>query len=145
MTFKKYLPWLAARFFLGGIFIVAGFLKLSGPIENFRGMIVSYGVIPYAWVGPVAHIVPWFEFFFGVCLVVGYLPRISAAFLGLLALSFISLIAVAQWYGTLPENCGCFGDGVHMSPYQIALLDSLNILLAVRLCQIKTHLGCVPA
>ena len=58
---KQYWPWMAARLFLGGVFIFAGFLKLSAPVEVFRGMIVSYGILPYGLVGPVAHIIPWVE------------------------------------------------------------------------------------
>ena len=92
MTFKKYAPWLIARLFLGGVFILAGFLKLSGPVENFRGMIVSYGVVPYGWVGVIAHVMPWIEFLFGICLVLGYFPRITAAVLGGLSFSFIGLM-----------------------------------------------------
>ncbi len=142
---KRYWPWLLARLFIGGIFIFAGFLKLSQPVEVFRGMIASYGVIPYAWIGWIAHIAPWLEFILGIFLLVGYLPRYAAAALSVLAFSFIALIVTSKLHGTLPENCGCFGEGVHMSPYQMVFLDLLNMLLAVRLFQIKTHRWCVVA
>ena len=143
MTRKQYCPWMLARLFLGGIFIFAGFLKLSQPIEVFRGMIAAYGVIPYVWIGPIAHISPWLEFIAGVFLLVGYFPHLAAAVLGVLSFSFIGLIAWSQINGTLPANCGCFGEGFHMTPYQMAFLDSLNVLLAVRIFQMKTHRWCV--
>lgn len=136
---SKYWPWMLARIFLAGVFIFAGFLKLSGPVENFRGMIASYGVVPYAWIGVIAHTMPWLEFISGISLLVGYFPRISSAVLGILSFSFICLIAFAQVRGTLPANCGCFGDGFHMSPYQMSLLDALNSLLALKLFGIKDH------
>lgn len=144
-TRNKYWLWLIARLFLGSIFIVAGFLKLSGPVEIFRGMIVSYGIVPYPLVAPIAYVLPWVEFLSGVCLIIGYFPRFFAGVLGVLAFSFIALIALAQVNGTLPENCGCFGEGVHMTPYQMALLDTLNVFLALKLCQIKTHFKCLSA
>ncbi len=142
---NKYWPWMLARIFLAAVFIFAGFLKLSGPVENFRGMIASYGVVPYAWIGVIAHTMPWLEFIFGITLFVGYLPRIASAVLGVLSFSFICLIAFAQVRGTLPANCGCFGDGFHMSPYQMSLLDALNVLLSVKLFQIRSHRWCLAA
>ncbi len=145
MDKKNYLPWLVARLFLGGIFIFAGFLKLSQPVEIFRGMIASYGVIPYLWIGPIAHISPWFEFIAGIFLVVGYFPRGSAIVLGALCVSFIGLIGWSKLNGTLPANCGCFGEGIHMTPYQMVILDFLNALLACRLFQIKKHFWCLAS
>jgi len=145
MNLKQYSPWMVARLFLASLFIVSGFLKLSEPVENFRGMILAYGVIPYAWAVPAAIVMPWLEFLSGVCLFLGYFPRFFSMVLGLLALSFIGLIALAKLNGTLPANCGCFGENVHMSPYQMVILDSLNFLLALRLFQIKKHRLCVTA
>ncbi len=142
---KQYWLWMLARLFLGGIFIFSGFLKLSEPVENFRGMIAAYGVIPYAGIGFIAYTIPWLEFVTGIFLVLGYFPRAAALVLGFLAFSFVSLIVWAKLNGTLPENCGCFGEGIHISPYQMVLLDLLNILLAVRLFQIKTHRWAVSA
>ncbi len=139
MTFKQYLPWMAARLFLGSIFIVSGFLKLSEPVENFRGMILAYGVIPYAGAVLAAWTIPWVEFIPGICLVIGYFPRWAAAVLGVLAGSFVILIVAAKIHGTLPENCGCFGDSVHISPYQMLGLDSFNFVISVLLFRMKTH------
>jgi uncharacterized membrane protein YphA (DoxX/SURF4 family) len=143
MTFKSYLPWIVARIFVGGIFILAGFFKLIDPIENFRGMITAYGVIPYALVTPISLFLPWLEFLVGVFLIAGYFPRLSAAFLGLCSASFIILITVAKFMGTLPDSCGCFGEHIPMSPYQMLLLDALSFLLSVRLFQIKNHRLCL--
>ena len=143
MNLKQYAPWMVARLFLGSVFVVSGFLKLAEPVENFRGMILAYGVIPYTWAIPAAIVMPWLEFFSGACLLVGYFPRVFSGVLGLLALSFIGLITLSKLHGTLPANCGCFGDNVHMSPYQMVVLDSLNFLIALRLFQIKAHRLCV--
>lgn len=142
---KDYLPWFVARLFLGGIFIFSGFLKLTEPIESFRGMIASYGVVPYAWISWIAYSIPWLEFIPGIFVVAGYFPRIFSGVLGGLAFSFIGLIAWAQLNGTLPANCGCFGDQFHMSPYQIVLLDTLNVLLAFKLAGIKKHYWCIAS
>lgn len=143
MNLKQYAPWFVARLFLGTIFIVAGFFKVTDPVENFRGMIVAYGVVPYAWVTPIAYVVPWVELVAGVCLVTGYFPRQSAAVLGVFSLSFVGLILIAKIKGTLPESCGCFGEHIPMSPYQMLVLDALNSLLAFRLFKMKEHRVCL--
>lgn len=142
MTFRSYLPWFLARIFLGGIFVLAGFIKLTEPIEVFRGQILAYGMIPYAWVGMIASVLPWIEFLAGVCLLSGYFPRQAASILALLAASFVGLIGLAALKGTLPENCGCFGEGFHISPYQMAALDTLNFLLGVKLARMP-HRCCI--
>ena len=143
MNLKSYFPWLLARIFVGSIFIVAGFFKLSDPIENFRGMITAYGIIPYVLVTPISLTLPWIELFAGIFLVGGYFVRWSAVVLGLLSFSFVILICVARLAGTLPESCGCFGEHIPMNPYQMLVLDSLSTLLAIRLFQIKNHRLCL--
>lgn len=139
---NKYWPWMLARIFVGGIFVLAGFFKLTDPIENFRGMITAYDVIPYALVTPIALFLPWFEFLAGVFLILGYFPRWAAVALGLCSLAFVLLIVAAKFMGTLPEKCGCFGEHVPISPYQMLILDTLSCLLTLRLFQIKTHRFC---
>jgi len=143
MSLKSYCPWLLARVFVGGIFVVAGFFKLLDPIENFRGMINAYGIVPYVLVTPISLMLPWIELIAGIFLITGYFTRWSAVILGLLSFSFVILIVVARLLGTLPENCGCFGDHLPMSPYQMLALDLLSTLLAIRLFQIKNHRICL--
>lgn len=134
---------MVARIFVGGIFVIAGFFKLTDPIENFRGMITAYGVVPYVLVTPISLFLPWLEFLAGVFLIVGYFPRWAAAFLGVCSISFVILILSAKSIGTLPESCGCFGEHVPISPYQMLVLDTLSFLLALRLFQIKNHRLCL--
>jgi len=81
--------WVVGRFFLGGIFFYAGFSKLIEPVENFRGIIAEYQVIPFELIGPVAYNLPWIELVAGFFLILGFLPRLSALLLGFISFSFL--------------------------------------------------------
>lgn len=134
--------WFAARLFLGFFFAYAGFSKLMEPLENFRGIVAQYEIIPSFLVPWIAHILPWMEFLFGVFLIVGWLTRPSALTLSLLSLGFIIILVGSKWfYGLDPADCGCFGENslFHFSGRQILLLDTFNFLIGLRLFFLRDH------
>jgi len=142
MSEKSYKILFFGRMFLGLIFAYSGFTKLMEPVENFQGGMAAYEVIPYAVIPFLAHVIPWIEFLFGVFLILGYLPRISALVLAGMSLSFVLLIAVTRIVtGSLPADCGCFGEGslVHLKPLQVLALDVCNALIGMHLALLKTH------
>src|SRR4051812_17610169 len=81
-----------ARLFMGVIFTYAGFTKLLEPMGNFRGAIADYEVFPYAIVPLIAYVLPWIEFVFGIFMLIGYAPRISALVLALLSFGFMIVL-----------------------------------------------------
>ena len=133
--------WFLSRLWVGGVFAFSGFAKLAEPVENFRAAVVGYAVFPYDWTLPIAFVLPWLELVFGIFLIVGYAPRFSAWVLSLLALSFLVLLGMSFLKtGHLPADCGCFGkSGLTLSGSQVAILDSVNFLLAGRLSFLKSH------
>jgi len=133
---------IAGRIFLGLVFAYSGLTKLIEPVENFRGAITSYQVIPYVLVPLIAMVIPWMEFLFGAFMILGYLPRLSAFVLALMSLSFIALIVFTTiLHGKVPEDCGCFGEGAlfHLSPLQVVFLDILNLAIGIKLFLKTTH------
>lgn len=142
MKEKSYKILFLGRLFIGLVFAYSGFFKLMEPVENFRGAIAAYEVIPSAVIPLLAHGVPWIEFVFGVFLVIGYLPRVSAGALAGLSWSFILLI-LSTWVvtGSLPADCGCFGEGslVHLTPLQVLFLDVFNTVVGVKLALTAHH------
>jgi uncharacterized membrane protein YphA (DoxX/SURF4 family) len=133
--------WFFARLFVGVIFIYTGFEKLIEPVENFRGVIAEYRMVPHFLVAPAAYAVPWFEFLTGVFLVLGYAARWTAAALGFLSAGFVFLLGGEFLLtGQFPADCGCFGSGtVRLSVPQVFVLDILNVLLCLKLFLIKDH------
>ena len=100
---------LLARLVTGGVWIVAGALKLPHPAESVRA-VRAYDLLPEAVVPAVGHLLPVVEVVIGVCLVLGLLTRAVAAGSAVLFVAFIIGIASA-WARGLSIDCGCFGGG----------------------------------
>ncbi len=143
MLRKTKVLFFIGRFFLGLVFVYSGFTKLMEPVETFQGAIANYEIVPYVFVPYIAQIFPWVEFIFGSFLIVGYLPRFSAIMLGGMSASFVTLIVLTKIKtGSLPADCGCFGEGsfIHLKPWQTLVLDILNTALGLMLAFHKNHL-----
>ena len=98
-----------ARLVVGGIWLVAGLLKLPDPAENVRA-VRAYQLLPESLVPAVGYALPILEILIGVCLVLGLLTRVNAGLSAALLLAFIVGIAAA-WARGLEIDCGCFGGG----------------------------------
>ena len=135
-------PWLGFifRIFIGFIFAYAGFSKLMEPVENFRGMIAEYQVLPYGMVPVLAAVLPWMEFLAGVFMLLGFAIPFTAFILGGLSLSF--LIVLGASHVLLDEgskNCGCFGQNglIHLTVRQVFAMDLINLAIAFKLFSMK--------
>jgi uncharacterized membrane protein YphA (DoxX/SURF4 family) len=104
-------PWfgLVARLVVGGVWIVAGALKLPDPAESVLA-VRAYQLLPEAVVPTVGHALPAVEIVVGACLVLGVLTRGSAVVSFLLFAAFVFGISWA-WAKGLQIECGCFGGG----------------------------------
>lgn len=100
---------LAARLVVGGVWIVAGALKLPEPAESVRA-VRAYDLLPESIVPMVGHALPVVEVVIGACLVLGLLTRTMAVVSALLFAAFVVGIASA-WARGLSIDCGCFGGG----------------------------------
>ena len=100
---------LVARLVTGGVWIVAGALKLPHPADSVRA-VRAYELLPEAVVPAVGHLLPVVEVVIGLCLVVGVLVRGASVASALLFVAFIIGIASA-WARGLSIDCGCFGGG----------------------------------
>jgi uncharacterized membrane protein YphA (DoxX/SURF4 family) len=139
---KTYRFLFMGRMFLGLIFAYSGFTKLMEPVENFQGGMAAYEVIPYVLIPFLARVIPWIEFLFGVFLILGYLPRMSAFVLAGMSWSFVLLILTTRIVtGALPADCGCFGEGslIHLKPMQVLAMDIANTIIGLRLVLVKVH------
>ncbi len=98
-----------ARLVVGGVWVVAGFLKLPDPAENVRA-VRAYQLLPESVVPFVGHLLPVLEVLVGACLLAGLLTRVVATLSVLMLLAFVVGIASA-WARDLQIDCGCFGGG----------------------------------
>ncbi|WP_374456311.1 MauE/DoxX family redox-associated membrane protein [Nocardioides sp.] len=100
---------LVARLVTGGVWIVAGALKLPYPADSVRA-VRAYDLLPETVVPAVGHLLPVVEVVIGLCLVLGVLVRSASAVSALLFVAFIIGISSA-WARGLSIDCGCFGGG----------------------------------
>jgi putative oxidoreductase len=97
---------LAARLYIGGVFIYASLSKITYSAE-FAEIIASYQMVPEWSVNLLAIILPWSELVCGGLLIIGLRSKSAVALLaGMLALFSLS-IAINLARGT-PIGCGCF-------------------------------------
>jgi uncharacterized membrane protein YphA (DoxX/SURF4 family) len=113
-------PWLglAARLAVGGVFVVAGALKLPDPAAAVRA-VRAYPLLPEPLVAPVAFGLPPVEIAVGLALLAGVFVRTAAIASAVLLVVFIAAVASA-WSRGLQIDCGCFGDGGEVAAGQTA-------------------------
>jgi uncharacterized membrane protein YphA (DoxX/SURF4 family) len=99
----------AARLVLGGVWVVAGALKLPDPAAAERA-VRAYRLLPEGLVGPVAFGLPVVEIAVGLALLAGVFVRTAALATAALLAVYIAAIGSA-WARGLPIDCGCFGGG----------------------------------
>lgn len=105
------MEWLgsAARLLTGGVWLLAGALKLADPYASVEA-VRAYDLLPESLVPTVGHLLPVLEVVVGALLVLGLLTRGAAAVSALLFLAFIVGIA-SVWARGIEIECGCFGGG----------------------------------
>ncbi len=135
------LPWLgtAVRLVLGGVWVVAGALKLPDPAAAERA-VRAYELVPEGVVPLLAFGLPVLEVALGVLLLAGAFVRPAAVASALLLAVFTAAVASA-WARGLTIDCGCFGDGGEVDADQTAYLTEVlrdvallagSLLLGVR-------------
>ena len=122
---KKVQPWigLLARLVLGGVLLVAGYLKAFSPDKSMMA-VRAYELLPIWLANVLGVVLPWLEIGAGLLLIIGVGIRYAAAFGAGLMVVFI--IAIAQaWARGLSIDCGCFGGGGTIDPSQTKYLEEI--------------------
>lgn len=116
---------LTVRLALGGVFLVSGFQKLAAPAANFAVQVETFQLV-----GPqasllVALTLPWLEFTGGVFFFLGLWTVLSGRLLWLLNSGFILLLGSSLLRRLPIEQCGCFGEAIHLTVPQMLALDAV--------------------
>ena len=122
---KKAQPWigLLARLILGGVLLVAGYLKAFSPDKSMMA-VRAYELLPIWLANVLGIILPWLEIGAGFLLIIGVAIRYAAIFGSALMVLFI--IAIAQaWARGLSIDCGCFGGGGTIDPSKTKYLEEI--------------------
>ena len=117
------------RVLIGLVFLISGFEKLLGPYQNFAYVLEAYQIFPPWAQDLTARIFPWVELFTGLFAVLGLWGR-TALTVGMMMCSvFILIVGQALLRGLPIDQCGCFGELIHIAPKNIILFDSVLLLL----------------
>jgi uncharacterized membrane protein YphA (DoxX/SURF4 family) len=117
---------LAARLFIGGLFVYASIYKILSP-EEFATAIRNYLILPPAWSNLAALMLPWVELIAGSFLILGIQSRPAALLTtGMLGV-FLAAVVYAYMTG-LDIDCGCFGSP-QSSPGRVGVYYILRDLL----------------
>jgi uncharacterized membrane protein YphA (DoxX/SURF4 family) len=119
------LSWIGtlARLVLGGVFVVAGALKVDDPDASVRA-VQAYRLLPTDMAEIVGYILPAVEIGIGLLLLVGLMTRIAALAALVLLVAFVIGVSSA-WARGLSIDCGCFGGGGEVAPGQTRYLQEL--------------------
>ena len=120
-----------ARLVLGGVFLVAGALKVIDPQSSVNA-VRAYRLLPSSVATIVGWGLPFAEIALGVLLIAGVGTRVAAAIAAVLLVIFMAGVASAALRG-LSIDCGCFGGGGDVAPGQTAygaeIVRDLGLLL----------------
>jgi uncharacterized membrane protein YphA (DoxX/SURF4 family) len=116
---------------LGGVFLVAGGLKVIDP-QSAVEAVRAYRLLPTSLETLVGWGLPFVEIALGLLLLAGIATRMVAAASAVLLLIFIGAVASAAARG-LSIDCGCFGGGGEVAPgqtaYGVEIVRDVGLLL----------------
>ncbi|WP_281239425.1 BT_3928 family protein [Flavobacterium praedii] len=112
-----------SRIFVGILFIISGLIKLNDPVgfsyklaEYFSEPVLNMPFfIPFSLA--IALIVVILEVILGVMLLIGFKSKWTIWLLLLIIIMF-SFLTFYSAYFDVVKDCGCFGDALHLTPWQ---------------------------
>jgi len=143
LNFRRAVIWLG-RFLIGGIFVYAGYAKLTYPnhhlwpwfmlkfsvsanLSTFAFQVGSYNVLSASGAALVAHTLPFVEIILGLLLVLGWGLRIWASLVTLILLGFLTVVTRAYLLH-MEINCGCFATPEPLTGFTVVRDGALTVL-----------------
>ncbi|SNR36683.1 BT_3928 family protein [Flavobacterium sp. ov086] len=125
-----------SRLFVGVLFIISGLIKLNDPV-GFSYKLAEYfsePVFNMPFLEPLALGLAIFlvilEVVLGVMLLVGYKSKLTIWAL-LLLIVFFTFLTFYSAYFDVVKDCGCFGDALHLTPWQSFTKDIVLLFFIV--------------
>src|SRR5262249_24375521 len=123
------LAWIA-RIVVGGLFSLAGVMKIMDPL-HFAEEIQAYKMVPAQITHAMAFMLPWLEIFGGAMLILGPWRGEARLVVFVMTIIFTASKVSAEVRG-LRISCGCFGS--LLGPLEKTLSGVNGIILNVTLC-----------
>jgi uncharacterized membrane protein YphA (DoxX/SURF4 family) len=122
------------RWTLGITFIYASCHKIIDP-EHFAKIIYGYYLFPDYAINLIALVLPFFELFSGLSLILGFYPRSAALIINGMLLAFIIAVSINLVRGH-QFDCGCFSfddAGYTYSALQLLVRNVIFFTLGMQL------------
>jgi uncharacterized membrane protein YphA (DoxX/SURF4 family) len=146
------LIWLS-RICIGVLFCYSGFIK-ANDFTGFAYKLDEYfevfakdfhpffeSFIPYS--KPIACFLSVFEIALGVALMVGYrILQTVWTMLGLMV--FFTFLTWYSWHYEVVQDCGCFGDALHLEPVESFMKDLILLLMLIPIFLVRRYILPVP-
>ncbi len=112
-----------SRLFVGILFIISGLIKLNDPLgfsykldEYFSEPVFNMPFfVPYSL--SIALFLVILEVVLGIMLLIGYRSKVTIWSLLILVVLFAFLTFYSAYFDVV-KDCGCFGDALHLTPWQ---------------------------
>jgi uncharacterized membrane protein YphA (DoxX/SURF4 family)/peroxiredoxin len=135
-----------SRIFVGILFIISGLIKLNDPVGFSYKLAEYFGepvfnlpfLVPFSLA--LALFIVILEVVLGVMLLLGYQSKLTVWLLLLLIIKFTFLTFYSAYFNVV-KDCGCFGDALHLTPWQsftkdvVLLFFILILFVNVKLVQ----------
>jgi len=132
------------RVVCGCLLVLASYDKL-GDAAHFAKAVENYRVLPAALVPLAAVVLPWLEFFAGLCLALGWRHRAAAWILCLLMAAYSLSLSVNLLRG-VEMNCSCFSkDSLEKVTGWTVLRDLFLLGLGWIVLTARTHAASVES
>lgn len=125
----KRIFWLIVRITLGAILIGSSLYKIQSP-ASFAQSIYNYKLLPVWLINPVAIVLPWFQVFCGLGLILNIWIKGASLFALLMMLTFQAALTSAL-LRDLNVSCGCFKSGGDAATWTTVMRDFLITMLAL--------------
>ncbi|MEV6554369.1 MauE/DoxX family redox-associated membrane protein [Nocardia sp. NPDC051756] len=126
---------LLIRTIVGGLFVAAGFAKLSATARWRQEWVASYELVPGALVRPAATAVPLVELATGIWLLLGAFGPTSV-WVAVAVLLVVTAAVISALMRRLGVPCGCFGMLGELISWRIVVR---NLVLVASLIGLAVH------
>ncbi|MCE2893073.1 MAG: DoxX family protein [Flammeovirgaceae bacterium] len=133
---------LFSRFFVGGLFIFSGLIKLNDPIGTQIKMEEYFEVFANDFGSFFHHFIPWsleigmimiiLELALGVAILIYWRMSLTTwVLLGLMV--FFTFLTFYSAYFNKVTDCGCFGDAIKLTPWESFTKDVVLMVFVLHL------------
>lgn len=123
-----------SRIFIGVLFIISGLIKANDPLGFSYKLDEYFTVFNVAWMSgfslPLAMLICIAEVGLGVAAIMGYRMVLVSWLLLLMIVFFSFLTFYSAWFDVV-KDCGCFGDALHLTPWQSFTKDIVLLVFVL--------------